>query len=47
MLCWQFGINHYDFEENDMSKTLWAPWRMNYILGPKSEKCVFCEARFK
>ena len=27
-----------------MNKTLWAPWRMDYILGPKSGKCVFCEA---
>ncbi len=21
---------------------LWAPWRMEYILGPKPEECVFC-----
>ena len=21
---------------------LWAPWRMDYILGPKPECCVFC-----
>ena len=21
---------------------LWAPWRLNYILGPKPEECVFC-----
>ena len=27
-----------------MSKTLWAPWMMDYILGPKPGKCVFCEA---
>lgn len=25
-----------------MSETLWAPWRMEYILGKKSEGCVFC-----
>ncbi|HKK33816.1 MAG TPA: HIT domain-containing protein [Desulfomicrobiaceae bacterium] len=23
-------------------KTLSAPWRINYILGPKPEECVFC-----
>ncbi|MCP4603603.1 MAG: HIT domain-containing protein [Proteobacteria bacterium] len=27
-----------------MTETLWAPWRMDYILGPKSDKCVFCTA---
>lgn len=21
---------------------LWAPWRMDYILGPKDGECVFC-----
>jgi Diadenosine tetraphosphate (Ap4A) hydrolase and other HIT family hydrolases len=21
---------------------LWAPWRMQYILGPKPDACVFC-----
>jgi ATP adenylyltransferase len=26
-----------------MSETpLWAPWRMEYILGPKAGECVFC-----
>ena len=25
-----------------MSTTLWAPWRMDYILGPKGGACVFC-----
>jgi ATP adenylyltransferase len=23
-------------------KTLWAPWRVEYILGPKADGCVFC-----
>ncbi len=23
-------------------KTLWAPWRIDYILGPKPDSCVFC-----
>lgn len=27
-----------------MSDTLWAPWRMDYILGPKPDGCVFCAA---
>ncbi len=27
-----------------MTKTLWAPWRMDYILGTKTEGCVFCHA---
>jgi ATP adenylyltransferase len=22
--------------------TLWAPWRIDYILGPKPDECVFC-----
>ena len=25
-------------------KTMWAPWRMAYILGEKEEECVFCNA---
>lgn len=25
-------------------KTMWAPWRMEYILSEKQENCVFCEA---
>ena len=24
-------------------KTLWAPWRMGYILSDKTEGCIFCE----
>jgi len=23
-------------------KTLWAPWRMEYILGEKEPECIFC-----
>ena len=23
---------------------LWAPWRLTYITGPKTEGCVFCQA---
>ncbi len=23
-------------------KHLWAPWRLDYILGPKPDACVFC-----
>jgi len=25
-----------------MGKPLWAPWRMEYILGPKDKACIFC-----
>ena len=24
-------------------KVLWAPWRMDYILSDKEQKCIFCE----
>jgi ATP adenylyltransferase len=23
-------------------ENLWAPWRMEYILGPRADECVFC-----
>jgi len=25
-------------------KTMWAPWRMEYILSGNQEDCIFCEA---
>ena len=25
-------------------KTMWAPWRMEYILGEKEKECIFCNA---
>lgn len=25
-------------------KTMWAPWRIEYVLGEKDEGCVFCNA---
>jgi len=25
-------------------KTMWAPWRMEYILSEKQDACVFCQA---
>jgi ATP adenylyltransferase len=25
-------------------KTVWAPWRIEYILGKKEKECIFCEA---
>lgn len=30
--------------EADVSvkEVLWAPWRLEYILGPKPDECVFC-----
>ncbi|MCU0660767.1 MAG: HIT domain-containing protein [Myxococcota bacterium] len=30
-----------------MTHSLWAPWRMDFILGPKPEGCVLCEAATK
>ncbi len=26
-----------------MSERLWAPWRMEYITGPKPRACIFCD----
>ena len=26
-------------------KTMWAPWRMEYILAEKEAGCVFCQAQ--
>jgi ATP adenylyltransferase len=26
-----------------MADRLWAPWRMEYILGPKDGPCIFCD----
>ena len=28
-------------------KTMWAPWRMEYILSEKEDKCIFCQALSK
>lgn len=25
-----------------MTHSLWAPWRVDYILGPKLDSCVLC-----
>lgn len=30
---------------NPIHKPLWAPWRMEYILGAKEEGCFLCQAR--
>ena len=27
-----------------MRRVLWAPWRMEYIAGPKEDVCIFCAA---
>lgn len=29
---------------NQAVEHLWAPWRMEYILGEKPEGCIFCDA---
>jgi len=26
-----------------MSERIWAPWRMEYIVGPKGGPCIFCD----
>lgn len=26
-----------------MERPIWAPWRMEYIAGPKPQGCIFCE----
>ena len=28
--------------ERDERQTLWAPWRIEYIAGPREEGCIFC-----
>ena len=28
-------------------KTIWAPWRIEYILSDKEESCIFCDALSK
>jgi len=25
-------------------RPLWAPWRIEYIIGPKDDQCIFCAA---
>ncbi len=25
-------------------RPLWAPWRIEYITGPKGDECIFCLA---
>ena len=25
-------------------ETMWAPWRMEYILAEKEDRCIFCDA---
>ncbi len=27
-----------------MKRPIWAPWRIEYILGEKDEECIFCRA---
>ncbi len=29
--------------KDEKPRKLWAPWRIEYILGPKDDGCVFCE----
>ncbi len=30
------------WEKGNMMQVLWAPWRLDYILEPKPDECVFC-----
>lgn len=30
--------------DTDTMKTMWAPWRIDYILGEKESGCIFCKA---
>jgi ATP adenylyltransferase len=27
----------------DVEQPIWAPWRMEYIVGPKAPGCIFCQ----
>jgi len=29
-------------DEDHFMKTLWAPWRKEYVLGEKEQACIFC-----
>jgi ATP adenylyltransferase len=31
-------------DEGSAMRTMWAPWRIEYILGEKEDGCVFCKA---
>ena len=35
------GLNEYEVKN---MKTMWAPWRIEYILGKKEDRCIFCSA---
>jgi ATP adenylyltransferase len=38
------SINHRGGSEDFDMKTMWAPWRIEYILSAKEDGCVFCNA---
>jgi len=35
------------YDEGIFMKTIWAPWRIEYILSDKEESCIFCDALSK
>ncbi|MBT9162772.1 MAG: AP-4-A phosphorylase [Dehalococcoidia bacterium] len=52
VICWPSGYNRIRSPEVGVGnfitygvkmEHLWAPWRMEYILEEKAERCIFCE----
>lgn len=38
----EFELKRTDADKALLMEILWAPWRLEYILGPKPDECVFC-----
>jgi ATP adenylyltransferase len=36
-------LKPYFLDKEEPMKTIWAPWRMNYIHEKKEEGCIFCK----
>jgi ATP adenylyltransferase len=34
----------YCYKKGVKMKTMWAPWRIEYIVGDKDDECIFCKA---
>ena len=44
MLCISHADKENFYQENEkFMQTIWAPWRMEYILSEKNGECFFCE----
>ncbi len=38
-------IARFNWQIEDFTmKTMWAPWRIEYILADKDNRCIFCDA---